>query len=103
MGIRLLISLGKLHGNQFPDFFGKTCLNRPADSLRCLPVTAVRPVPYRNLQSNDTKFSAFRTVLFFSDGGQRFSLRGKSVLIAHAVKGNSLFPLTIPFRQAEPA
>lgn len=53
------------HGNPFSDFFGKTCLNRPADSLRCLPVTAVRPVLYRNLQSNDTKFLHFVPFCFF--------------------------------------
>ena len=54
-----------LHGNQFSDFFGKTCLNRPADSLRCLPVTAVRPVLYLNLQSNYTKFLHFVPFCFF--------------------------------------
>ena len=54
-----------LHGNQFSDFFGKTCLNRPAESLRCLPVTAVRPVLYLNLQSNYTKFLHFVRFCFF--------------------------------------
>ena len=46
-------------------FFWKTCLNRPADSLRCLPVTAVRPVLYLNLQSNYTKFLHFVPFCFF--------------------------------------
>ena len=46
-------------------FFWKTCPNRPADSLRCLPVTAVRPVLYLNLQSNYTKFLHFISFCFF--------------------------------------
>ena len=29
------------HANQFSDFLGKPCPNRPADSLRCLLMTAV--------------------------------------------------------------
>ena len=33
------------HGNPFSDFFGKTFLNRPADSLRSLPATS----PYATL------------------------------------------------------
>ena len=52
-------------GNQFSDFFGKTCLNRPADSLRCLPVTAVRPVLSLHLQSNYTKFLHLAPFCFF--------------------------------------
>ena len=55
----------RFHGNPFSDFFWKTCLNRPADSLRCLPVTAVRPVLYRNLQSNYTQFLHFVSFCFF--------------------------------------
>ncbi|MGN1225513.1 MAG: hypothetical protein ACI4TG_10465, partial [Ruminococcus sp.] len=50
----------------------KTCLNRPADSLRCLPVTAVRHSRCTNLQSFSAKFCLFQSVLFFSDGGQRY-------------------------------
>ena len=46
-------------------FFWKTCLNRPADSPCCLPVTAVRPVLYRNLQSNYTQFLHFVPFCFF--------------------------------------
>ena len=45
--------------------FWKTCLSRPADSLRCLPVTAVRPVLYLDLQSNYTKFLHFVPFCFF--------------------------------------
>ena len=53
------------HGNPFSDFFWKTCPNRPADSLRCLPVTAVRPVLYLDLQSNYTRFLHFVPFCFF--------------------------------------
>ena len=53
------------HGNPFSDFFWKTCPNRPADSLRCLPVTAVRPVLSLNLQSNYTQFLHFVPFCFF--------------------------------------
>ena len=68
----------KLHANQFSDFLGKPCLNRPADSLRCLPMTAVRPVPYRNLQSNDTKFLHFVPFCFFQMADSDFLLDEKA-------------------------
>ena len=57
---------------------GKTCLNRPAESLRCLPVTAVRPVPYLNLQSNDTKFLHFVPFCFFQMADSDFLLDEKA-------------------------
>jgi len=47
------------HANPRSDFLGKPFLNRPADSLRCLPVSAVRPILYANLQSDNTKFLYF--------------------------------------------
>ena len=46
-------------------FFGKPCPCRPADSLRCLPVSAVRPILYSNLQSDHTKFLYFVEFCFF--------------------------------------
>ena len=56
------------------DFLGTPCPSRPADSLRCLPVSAVRPVPYRNLQSDDSKFLLFLLFCFFrrADSGILF-------------------------------
>jgi len=70
--------------------------NRPANSLRCSPVTAVRPVLYSNLQSDHTKFLYFVSFCFF---------RGRTAVSCSSsidrlqlvcfVKGNSLFPLTI--------
>jgi len=53
------------HANQFSDFLGKPCLNRPAESLRCLPVTAVRPVLYLNLQPDCTNFLYCIPLCFF--------------------------------------
>lgn len=53
------------HGNPFSDFLGKPCPNRPADSLRCLPVIAARPVLHRNLQSNYAKFLHLIPFCFF--------------------------------------
>ena len=47
------------HANPCSDFLGKPFLNRPADSLRCLPVSAVRPILYANLQSDNAKFLYF--------------------------------------------
>jgi len=38
------------------DFLGKPFSNRPAESLRCLPMSAVHPVLYLNLQPDCTKF-----------------------------------------------
>ena len=55
----------KIHANLFLDFLGEPCTNRPADSLRCLPVTAVRPILYSNLKSDATKFLYFVAFCFF--------------------------------------
>ena len=37
-------------------FFGKPCPNRPAKTLRCSPMTAVRPISYSNLQPFSLNF-----------------------------------------------
>ena len=44
---------------------GKPCLNHPAKTLRCSPVSAVRPILYSNLQSDNTKFLHFVPFCFF--------------------------------------
>ena len=46
-------------------FLRKPFPNRPANLLRCSPVTAVRPVLYSNLQSDYTKFLYFVSFCFF--------------------------------------
>ena len=55
---------------------GKPCPNRPADSLRCSPLSAVRPILYSNLQSDDTKFLYFVSFCFFQ-------MADSGILVSH--------------------
>ena len=55
----------KKHTNPRSEFFGKLFPNGPAKTLRCSPVTAVRPILYSNLQSDNTKFLHFVPFCFF--------------------------------------
>ena len=57
--------LQKKHTNPRSEFFGKPFPNRPAKTLRCSPVTAVRPILYSNLQSDNAKFLHFVPFCFF--------------------------------------
>ena len=71
------------------DFLGKPCPSRPADSLRCLPVSAVRPILYSSLQSDHTKFLYFVSFCFFrrADSGCLISLRSNNFLIVPVMQG----------------
>ena len=57
--------LQKKHTNPRSEFFGKPFPNRPAKTLCCSPVTAVRPILYSNLQSDNAKFLHFVPFCFF--------------------------------------
>ena len=46
-------------------FLEKPITYRPAESLRCLPVSAVRPILHLNLQSDHTQFLYFALFCFF--------------------------------------
>ena len=76
--LRLFIMKGGIcvHANPCSEFFGKPCPNRPADSLRCLPVSAVRPILYSNLQSDNTKFLYFVSFCFFQ-------MADSGILVSH--------------------
>ena len=74
-------------------FFRKPLPYHPANSLRCLPVTAVRLILYSSLQSDHTKFLYFVPFCFFR---RRTTVACSSSIdrlqLVCFVKGNSLFP-----------
>ena len=87
-------------------FLEKPITYRPAESLRCLPVFAVRRgcvvrIAYESFLDYSLQeffmFLEWRAAIF------RFSLRFQFHLIHTSVKGDSLSPLTISLRRAEPA
>ena len=86
--------------------YGVLLYQSSAKSLRCLPVFAVRRgcvvrIAYESFLDYSLQeffmFLEWRAAIF------RFSLRFQFHLIHTSVKGDSLSPLTIPLRRAEPA
>ena len=86
--------------------YGVLLYQSSAESLRCLPVFAVRRgcvvrITYESFLDYSLQeffmFLEWRTAIF------RFSLRFQYDFINTSVKGDSLSPLTISLRRAEPA
>jgi len=83
------------------NLLGKTCLNRPAESLRCLPVSAVRPVLYANLHPDYSKFLLLIPFCFLRRRtAESYSLSGSIFKFTVFCRGQ--LALCTP-RQAEPA